>query len=229
MTTSNRMDDDQEMSMDEILASIRRYVSADESLDKPSVKPSEQRISKDVIDNAQENHVDRAWPLNTPQKNADDGVVRLNERAQNDKKAFLSARVDETMGRKSISEQERSEPSFTRSFTPEPISSTSTKVNPTNISQTDINPYQAKSPHLEESLVSDQTLMSTMESFSKLREATASKTVPVEKPSPAPANQTLDQLFIQLARPMIAEWLERNLPAVVEKMVEKEIERISKY
>ena len=44
MTTSNHNDDDQEMSMDEILASIRRYVSPDEPAQK--VEPTQKDEQK---------------------------------------------------------------------------------------------------------------------------------------------------------------------------------------
>jgi cell pole-organizing protein PopZ len=39
---------------------------------------------------------------------------------------------------------------------------------------------------------------------------------------------TLDGLIREMLRPMLKEWLDENLPAVVERMVEKEISRISR-
>jgi cell pole-organizing protein PopZ len=44
----------------------------------------------------------------------------------------------------------------------------------------------------------------------------------------AGSGQTLDALMREMLRPMLKEWLDENLPAVVERMVEKEIARISR-
>ena len=39
---------------------------------------------------------------------------------------------------------------------------------------------------------------------------------------------TLEALMRDMLRPMLKEWLDENLPSVVERMVEKEIARISR-
>lgn len=44
----------------------------------------------------------------------------------------------------------------------------------------------------------------------------------------AGSGQTIDALLRDLLRPMLKEWLDDNLPAIVERMVEKEIARISR-
>ena len=46
--------------------------------------------------------------------------------------------------------------------------------------------------------------------------------------SMAGSGVTLDALMREMLRPMLKEWLDENLPAVVERMVEKEIARISR-
>jgi uncharacterized protein len=40
--------------------------------------------------------------------------------------------------------------------------------------------------------------------------------------------QTLEQLVTQIMRPLLKEWLETNLPTTVERLVQKEIERIAR-
>jgi cell pole-organizing protein PopZ len=42
------------------------------------------------------------------------------------------------------------------------------------------------------------------------------------------AGVTIDSLMREMLRPMLKEWLDENLPSVVERMVEKEIARISR-
>lgn len=48
---------------------------------------------------------------------------------------------------------------------------------------------------------------------------------PVPPPAP-PADAALDALARALLRPMLADWLDRNLPPIVERMVAAEIARI---
>lgn len=42
------------------------------------------------------------------------------------------------------------------------------------------------------------------------------------------SNQTLEGVVRELLRPMLKEWLERNLPSIVEARVEAELERIAR-
>ncbi|HEY0919268.1 PopZ family protein, partial [Devosia sp.] len=39
---------------------------------------------------------------------------------------------------------------------------------------------------------------------------------------------TIEEMMRDLLRPMLKEWLDENLPAIVERMVEKEIARLSR-
>lgn len=41
-------------------------------------------------------------------------------------------------------------------------------------------------------------------------------------------SQTLEQLVAKVMRPLLKEWLDSNLPATVERLVQKEIERIAR-
>ncbi len=40
-------------------------------------------------------------------------------------------------------------------------------------------------------------------------------------------NRTLEDMVIELMRPLLKEWLDKNLPATVDRLVQKEIDRIS--
>jgi cell pole-organizing protein PopZ len=42
------------------------------------------------------------------------------------------------------------------------------------------------------------------------------------------SNQTLEGVVRELLKPMLKEWLDRNLPAIVEARVEAELERIAR-
>ncbi|WP_408612118.1 PopZ family protein [Candidatus Liberibacter brunswickensis] len=41
-------------------------------------------------------------------------------------------------------------------------------------------------------------------------------------------SRSLDQISIDLLRPMLREWLDDNLPGIVERLVREEIERIAR-
>lgn len=63
--------------------------------------------------------------------------------------------------------------------------------------------------------------------------AFAGLTAAVAKPEPAPApmggtGPTIDDLARSLLRPMLKEWLDANLPGIVEAAVRKEVERIAR-
>ncbi len=40
--------------------------------------------------------------------------------------------------------------------------------------------------------------------------------------------RTLEEMVMELMRPMLKEWLDKNLPSTVDRLVQKEIERISR-
>jgi cell pole-organizing protein PopZ len=77
MTASNTHDD-QEMSMDEILASIRRYVSSDEPSSKSDLKPVDSGPKKVVVPDP--TLIQQPAPrLDIPKLNLNDDIVRLND------------------------------------------------------------------------------------------------------------------------------------------------------
>ncbi len=61
-------------------------------------------------------------------------------------------------------------------------------------------------------------------------------TLEIERLSSAPMNgtpigngtRTLEDMAIELMRPLLKQWLDQNLPAVVDRLVQKEIERIAR-
>ncbi|NBC37992.1 DUF2497 domain-containing protein [Novosphingobium sp. FSY-8] len=50
---------------------------------------------------------------------------------------------------------------------------------------------------------------------------------PAPAPAPAPKGDTsLEEMVRELLRPALSDWLDKNLPAMVERMVQEEIARI---
>lgn len=66
-------------------------------------------------------------------------------------------------------------------------------------------------------LISDQTGKQVKAAFGELSEAFAAR-----------SKRTLDELAAEMLRPMLQEWLDNNLPLLVEKLVREEIERVAR-
>jgi cell pole-organizing protein PopZ len=82
-----------------------------------------------------------------------------------------------------------------------------------------------------ETLVSEPAASAAGSALSAL-----ASTVEIERLSSAPmtstsfgnGSRTLEDMVIELMRPLLKQWLDENLPATVDRLVQKEIERISR-
>lgn len=76
----------------------------------------------------------------------------------------------------------------------------------------------------EDHLVSDMTADAAVEMLARL----LSNNVAVERELPGkPGPVTLEDMTRELLRPLLREWLDQNLKTIIEKMVAREIERLS--
>ena len=76
----------------------------------------------------------------------------------------------------------------------------------------------------EERLIDDNKLDSMRQSLSALVEKEAMGRRPVALPA---GGTSLEELTRELMRPMIKQWLDTNLPDLVEELVAREIQRLS--
>ena len=82
----------------------------------------------------------------------------------------------------------------------------------------------------DEALVSDNTADSATTSLSALARTVETEHMAALGAAFTPLGngaRSLEEIVMELLRPMIKEWLDQNLPNVVEKLVQKEIERIA--
>jgi cell pole-organizing protein PopZ len=109
---------------------------------------------------------------------------------------------------------------------PEPILDLTDKVQP--VSPSDLDLSVKPEPAMTDtgaSLMSDSTASVSAASMAKLLEGN----VAVEREVPGRVgNVTLEDMARDLMRPLIKTWLDQNLPGLVEKMVQKEIEKLSR-
>ena len=82
-------------------------------------------------------------------------------------------------------------------------------------------PLTDAAPAPSESMISAQSAAASKAALAKLSEAKA-----VETASAAGGNGSLTDFVGDLLRPMLKDWLDSNLPAIVERMVAKEIARL---
>lgn len=95
----------------------------------------------------------------------------------------------------------------------------------------EIVPPVVEPPVPSQPLLSEQILGVAASSLSSL-----ANTIEIERLSSEPqgmtalgnGGRTLEDMVIELMRPMLKQWLDQNLPSTVERLVQKEIERISK-
>lgn len=78
-------------------------------------------------------------------------------------------------------------------------------------------------------LVSDDTLVSaaaSLRSLDRVSDSAASRHEPIAS-MPLRSGMTVEDLVIEALRPMLRSWLDANLPQLVERLVDREIRRIS--
>ena len=82
----------------------------------------------------------------------------------------------------------------------------------------------APAPVVEDAIVGETAAAASASAFAGL-------TAAFRQPEPVPTGgvgPTIDDLARSLLRPMLKEWLDANLPGIVEAAVKKEVERISR-
>jgi uncharacterized protein len=92
-------------------------------------------------------------------------------------------------------------------------------------------PYGKDEP-VQRETVQTSELMSTTAStvatgaFAKLSQAL--QRTPVAESIADDSGRTIEQFIEDITRPMLREWMDQHLPAIVERLVEKEIQKISR-
>ena len=188
--------EDQEPSMEDILASIRNILAEDEKADEgKNGSPNEaERKETDTTEMA-------------------DGI--------SDDSSISSVESEEETGKKSlssVSEGKESNSNMDRLTSGE-------RGDQSNIGATDIF-------ELTQDMVSDPDMMSniTMEQSADLLGDLARAIIDRRDMKVADegsnANITLEMLVREMLKPLLREWLDRNLPYLIERMVKKEIDQM---
>lgn len=100
------------------------------------------------------------------------------------------------------------------------------------ISLTPVNAPPASSS-ASSSLVSNQTANATTAAFDRLAQAALQQPAPAaaaapKTPSPTVGGRALEDMVAEMLRPMLKQWLDANLPGIVERLVQQEIQKMTK-
>jgi cell pole-organizing protein PopZ len=104
----------------------------------------------------------------------------------------------------------------------EPEPGTPAATSPAGASKPGTEPARAETSLDDASLVSAKAAAASMSAFAKLAKPTAPET-----PSAA-SGLSVEALVVQLLKPLLREWLDRNLPPLVERIVEQEVRKLAR-
>ena len=197
--------------MEEILASIRRIISEDDApaesapttaAPEPEAQAESAPEAEPITSSAA---IDEAPPPEEPTASEDD-VLELTE--------AYEPLAEESLGDLDISAAEP--------FPSKPVSESVFVEQPIEV-HTPEHPSIPTTTY--DNLVGESAAASAASAFAGFAST-------IRKPDPMEASTgsgpTVDELARALLRPMLKEWLDANLPAIVEAQVRKEVERIAR-
>jgi uncharacterized protein len=135
-----------------------------------------------------------------------------------------------------IEPQAKAADPFDALFTPEaevaaaPVIEPTPALEPMPILQSDFPMADDLPSIIEDSLLSEQALNASAAALRGLA-SLGTGTAPASAHNTAPhfrSGQTVEDLVVEALKPMLKEWLDTNLPALVDRKVQREVERISR-
>ena len=195
--------------MEEILASIRRIISEDEAPAEAASAPAEpEGQAESPAAESSPALMDETPAMQEPASSEED-VLELTD--------TYEPPVGESIGDLDVSPAEPE----VDPFPAEAVGESASASEPERPSDTaSHSPAASYDP-----LVGDSAAASAASAFAGLA-SSLKKSEPME--SSTPTGPTLDELARALLRPMLKEWLDANLPGIVEREVRKEVERIAR-
>jgi uncharacterized protein len=229
---------DQDLSMEEILQSIRRIIAEDDGDKKPADASTATDDKKSTDDSAKgENGVPGSDVLELTEMLKDDGSVvnvkdepkeeapvekadakpeaetpKVEKEASND----VLAKINEA-----LHDAEKPEPAA------EPVKAEAPKENipPAEAPKAEVVAAPATpSSKSADALLSAEAAAAASSQFKRLG-VDLEQDVHVPSP-PFRSGSTVEELVIEMLRPMMKDWLDTNLPQIVERIVEREVKKL---
>jgi cell pole-organizing protein PopZ len=245
-----------EPSMDDILASIRKIIDEDGTKTrKPSASPSGKAAS-DILELTELvnedgsvtslHKADDAGPELAPSPMEDDEPAIYDDGDERERPSMFGA--GEPVRPTLAGDPKPAAPPI--DFAPPPpqppVSNPSPppapqppRILPTpslgGISLTPVNtpPQPTAQPQSTQSgLVSGQTANAATAAFDRLAQAALQQQPPAptapKAPSPTIGGRALEDMVAEMLKPMLQQWLDTNLPSIVERLVQQEIQKMSR-
>ncbi|MBT2186017.1 DUF2497 domain-containing protein [Sphingobium sp. H33] len=189
--------------MEEILSSIKRIIAEEDVATTQSPRAPRRAAPASVEDDSDQ---------------ADDQILELTDALPGESGAQAAAGEDAPPQTDTATEQE--EPVMTAPARPESKpAKTDTKATETKAPRPRAAPAAAPAPTPPSVVMSDDSAKAARESLVNLSKLLVS-------PEDGASN-TLEGLVREMLRPMLKDWLDANLPEMVESMVKREIDRIT--
>ena len=211
--------------MEEILASIRRIISEDDAPAETAAAPASAPESEGeaVAESAAAAEAGPAAAEAGPAAAESspalmDETPAMEEPAASEEDVLELTDTYEAPAAESIGDLDVSAAADVDPFPVEAVSESAFAPEPEH-------PADTTSHGRYDTLVGDSAAASAASAFAGLA-SSLKKSEPME-PS-LPSGPTLDELARALLRPMLKEWLDANLPGIVEREVRKEVERIAR-
>lgn len=189
----------EDLSMEEILQSIRRIIAEDEPEKKPEAKPVEDVPGSDVLEL-------------TEMLKEDGGIVNVKETAKAEASSDVMMKINEALGSKV-----------------EPAAEAAAPAAPPPPAAPAAAPAAPSANDIIDSLLSQKAATEAASHFKNLQEAANPPLPDVRVPSAQfRSGTTVEDLVMEMLKPMMKEWLDKNLPAIVERIVEREVRKLTK-
>ncbi|MGE0153613.1 MAG: DUF2497 domain-containing protein [Reyranellaceae bacterium] len=245
-----------EPSMDDILASIRRIIDEDGSKTrKPAAAPG-GKAGSDILELTELVNEDGSVtslqkspdspPDLAPRPLEDDEPPIYADRGERDRQSEPARSVLSGDPRPAVAPPPSApatppapRPQPQAAAPPPPPAAPPPRIMPSpgGISLTPVNQPPASppqsSPSAPSGLVSGQTANAATAAFDRLAQAALQQQQPAapaapRTPSPTVGGRALEDMVSEMLRPMLQQWLDANLPAIVERLVQQEIQKMSR-
>ncbi len=212
---------DEDLSMEEILQSIRRIIADDDNEGKKSVSPEKNKGK------AADDDVPGSDMLELTDMLKDDGtVVDLKKEAAT---AAKIAAIETTTSFDILSQIDSALDAVEKPAEapkPAPVAATPAPATPAPVMAA---PVAAPAPLSADSLLSDAAAAATAEAFNRLKSVEPPPVYAVPTGGPAfRSGATMEDLVSDMLRPMLKQWLDANLPAMVQQIVEREVKKLTR-
>lgn len=216
--------DEEDLSIEEILSSIRDIISEDDEDDTPVSVPAVEETAVEpepVVEDIMDVEETAEEAVETVADNADDNEDDEDDDDDDDDVMELTDPIEPV-----FAEDDDEEPSAEPVITPDDDFEDLADAFDEEIEEDKIDDQTAKAPKpSSEGLLSGSAAAASLGALSKLSKGSGIMSDESEHRS---GGATLEDITKELLRPLLKEWLDENLPALIEKTVQKEIRRLSR-